>query len=68
MAGRGSFPSFDHKIGDPVDDDIVVEPEHRVVLIEGNYVLLGALLPSWLPSLCPAKNATTLAAPCQALS
>ena len=42
FAGTGSFPSFDHRVGDPVDDDIVVEPEHRVVLIEGNYVLLGA--------------------------
>ena len=45
IAGRGKFPSFDHGIGDPVDDDIAVEPEHRVVLIEGNYVLLGARAP-----------------------
>jgi pantothenate kinase len=57
FAGTGSFPSFDHKVGDPVDDDIEVELEHRVVLIEGNYVLLGGCaLWASLPQLCPAKS------------
>lgn len=35
------MPSFDHGVGDPVDGDIEVTPVHRVVLAEGNYLLLG---------------------------
>lgn len=39
--GIGSFPSFMHGVGDPVDDNIAVSSgEHKVVLIEGNYLLL----------------------------
>ena len=34
-------PSFDHGVGDPVEDDIAVRPRHRVALVEGNYLLLG---------------------------
>lgn len=33
-------PSFDHGVGDPVEDDIAIPPEAAVVLVEGNYVLL----------------------------
>ncbi len=33
-------PSFDHAVKDPVADAIAVEPRHRVVVVEGNYVLL----------------------------
>lgn len=33
-------PSFDHAIKDPRDDDLAVLPEHRVVLVEGNYLAL----------------------------
>lgn len=33
-------PSFDHALKDPRDDDIVVKPEHRVVVLEGNYLAL----------------------------
>lgn len=35
------MPSFDHAKGDPVEDDIIVLPDHAVVLIEGLYTLLG---------------------------
>jgi len=35
-------PSFDHGVGDPVEGDIVVRPRHRLALVEGNYLLLGA--------------------------
>ena len=42
FAGCGQYPSFDHAVGDPVERDIEVCKEHRIVLIEGNYVLLGA--------------------------
>lgn len=39
--GQHSLPSFDHAVGDPVEDDIIIHAHHRVVLIEGLYVLLG---------------------------
>lgn len=39
-AGEGEAPSFDHGVGDPVAADIRVERHHRVVLSEGNWLLL----------------------------
>ncbi|KAI5589773.1 hypothetical protein POPTR_005G218700v4 [Populus trichocarpa] len=33
-------PSFDHGVGDPVEDDIFVSLQHKVVIVEGNYLLL----------------------------
>ncbi|KAM5352629.1 hypothetical protein ACJ41O_005351 [Fusarium nematophilum] len=33
-------PSFDHALKDPRDDDIAILPEHRVVVLEGNYLAL----------------------------
>ncbi|XP_009354872.1 putative uridine kinase C227.14 isoform X2 [Pyrus x bretschneideri] len=33
-------PSFDHGVGDPVEDDIFVTLQHKVVIVEGNYLLL----------------------------
>lgn len=33
-------PSFDHAVGDPVPDAIVISSRCRVVIIEGNYTLL----------------------------
>ncbi|MDX1604907.1 MAG: hypothetical protein R3202_01870 [Candidatus Competibacterales bacterium] len=39
--GSGSFPSFDHNVGDPVEDAIQLEDEStRIVMVEGNYLLL----------------------------
>ena len=38
--GRGSFPSFDHKIGDPSENAIEVLESHCIVICEGNYLLL----------------------------
>lgn len=49
-AGEVRVPSFDHGVGDPVEGDIAVSPSHRFVIVEGNYLLLGA--PS-LPPLVP---------------
>ncbi|KAJ5542119.1 Phosphoribulokinase/uridine kinase [Penicillium sp. DV-2018c] len=34
-------PSFDHAIKDPVDGDIVIPPDCRVVFFEGNYLSLN---------------------------
>jgi hypothetical protein len=36
------LPSFQHGVGDPVEDSIVVAPHHTLVLVEGNYLLIGA--------------------------
>ncbi|OEL31185.1 putative uridine kinase [Dichanthelium oligosanthes] len=33
-------PSFDHGVGDPVENDIFVKPQHKIVIVEGNYLLL----------------------------
>ncbi|KAK3326421.1 P-loop containing nucleoside triphosphate hydrolase protein [Apodospora peruviana] len=33
-------PSFDHAVKDPKEDDIAISPTHRIVVLEGNYVLL----------------------------
>ncbi|KAI4341761.1 hypothetical protein MLD38_026445 [Melastoma candidum] len=33
-------PSFDHGAGDPLEDDIVVSLQHKVVVVEGNYIFL----------------------------
>ncbi|RDA93575.1 hypothetical protein CP533_6162 [Ophiocordyceps camponoti-saundersi (nom. inval.)] len=38
-------PSFDHAIKDPKDEDISVQPWHRVVILEGNYLALDE--PVW---------------------
>ncbi|KAB1208853.1 hypothetical protein CJ030_MR6G011289 [Morella rubra] len=42
LRSQGSVyvPSFDHGVGDPVEDDIFVSLEHKVVIVEGNYLLL----------------------------
>lgn len=34
-------PSFSHATKDPVEEDIKIEPSHRIVLIEGLYVFLS---------------------------
>ncbi|KAF0977453.1 hypothetical protein FDP41_003445 [Naegleria fowleri] len=31
-------PSFDHHIGDPIEEDIIVDLSHRVIIVEGNYL------------------------------
>lgn len=33
-------PSFDHKLKDPVEEDVQISADTKVILIEGNYVLL----------------------------
>lgn len=38
--GSVSAPSFDHGVGDPVEDGIFVSLEHKVVIVEGNYLFL----------------------------
>ncbi|KAF8525123.1 P-loop containing nucleoside triphosphate hydrolase protein [Hysterangium stoloniferum] len=34
-------PSFSHSLKDPIIDDVVVQPHHRIVIIEGLYVFLA---------------------------
>eukprot|EP01118_Nematostelium_gracile_P006092 TRINITY_DN1948_c0_g2_i2.p1 TRINITY_DN1948_c0_g2~~TRINITY_DN1948_c0_g2_i2.p1 ORF type:complete len:226 (+),score=57.49 TRINITY_DN1948_c0_g2_i2:80-757(+) len=38
--GTAKAPSFDHSVGDPVEDDIVIEKNHSIVIVEGIYLLL----------------------------
>ena len=38
--GEGLFPSFDHNIGDPIENDIYLNSDKQIVLVEGNYLLL----------------------------
>ena len=57
--GEAVLPSFDHGVGDPVPDNVQVIPQNKIVLVEGNYLLLGECtgLPSWV---CPFVAALTL--------
>ncbi|XP_050237512.1 putative uridine kinase C227.14 [Mercurialis annua] len=43
LRNEGSIyvPSFDHGVGDPVEDDIFVSLQHKVVIVEGNYLIMG---------------------------
>ena len=39
--GSGLFPSFSHGTGNPVEDSIALNfDQHKVVIVEGNYLLL----------------------------
>ena len=38
--GKGSFPSFDHAVKDPVENDIVVGEGVKCVIVEGLYLFL----------------------------
>eukprot|EP00192_Tetraselmis_astigmatica_P018530 CAMPEP_0117667392 /NCGR_PEP_ID=MMETSP0804-20121206/10937_1 /TAXON_ID=1074897 /ORGANISM="Tetraselmis astigmatica, Strain CCMP880" /LENGTH=235 /DNA_ID=CAMNT_0005475105 /DNA_START=308 /DNA_END=1016 /DNA_ORIENTATION=- len=40
IEGQGSVPSFDHAVGDPIEDDIQVTTSQPLILVEGNYLLL----------------------------
>lgn len=46
-------PSFDHAVKDPVENDIPIPPNHRILIFEGNYLSLGSGAPEW-------KEAATL--------
>ncbi|KAJ8627099.1 hypothetical protein MRB53_020406 [Persea americana] len=38
--GSVYVPSFDHGVGDPIENDIFVSLQHKVVIVEGNYLFL----------------------------
>ncbi|XP_026449904.1 putative uridine kinase C227.14 isoform X2 [Papaver somniferum] len=40
IEGSVYAPSFDHGVGDPIEDDIFVTLQHKLVIVEGNYLLL----------------------------
>ena len=40
-----SLPSFDHGVGDPTPGGLRIEPAARVIIVEGNYLLLSD--PPW---------------------
>ncbi|KAG0481632.1 hypothetical protein HPP92_012490 [Vanilla planifolia] len=33
-------PSFDHGVGDPVENDVYIGLQHKIVIVEGNYLFL----------------------------
>lgn len=37
--GRVTWPIFEHRVGDPVADAIVIEPNCQLILVEGLYIL-----------------------------
>ena len=39
-AGEGDVPTFDHEIHDPVSGGCAVKKVHKIILVEGNYLLL----------------------------
>ncbi|KAI0206049.1 P-loop containing nucleoside triphosphate hydrolase protein [Astrocystis sublimbata] len=39
-SGKILAPSFDHAVKDPKNDDIVIDPGNRIIVFEGNYVVL----------------------------
>ncbi|KAJ3448370.1 kinase-related protein [Anaeramoeba flamelloides] len=43
--GEVLYPTFEHEIQDPVQDDLVVSNKNRILIIEGNYLALN--LPKW---------------------
>ena len=43
--GSAGLPGYSREISDPVPDQVRLEPKHKIVLVEGNYLLLGSLLP-----------------------
>jgi pantothenate kinase len=45
LGAAEAVPSFDHGVGDPVAGDIAVLPKHRIIISEGNYLLLGVQPP-----------------------
>jgi pantothenate kinase len=40
-SGEGTFPSFDHQEGDPVENQIQLSSTDKIVVVEGNYLLLN---------------------------
>ena len=36
----GIFPSFDHDIKDPIEKAIHLSTDHKIILVEGNYLLI----------------------------
>ena len=38
------LPSYDHNIRDPVQNDIHVNKHSQIIIIEGNYLLIGTFL------------------------
>ena len=41
-----SAPAFDRRLEEPVPDAVTIAPEHRLVVVEGNYLLLDG---PWAP-------------------
>lgn len=45
--GRSRFPGYSRQISEPVPDKVRLEPHHKIVFVEGNWLLLGKLVEEW---------------------
>ena len=42
-SGRGSLAEYCREISDPIPDAIPLDGQHKIIIVEGNYLLLGSL-------------------------
>ena len=42
-SGKASLPEYDRALSDPVENAVTVEESHQIILVEGNYLILGLL-------------------------
>jgi len=45
QTGTASLPTYCRSISDPLPDQVRLEEKHKIIIVEGNYLLLGCLLP-----------------------
>jgi pantothenate kinase len=55
--GAAQLPTYSRELSDPVLGGAVLEPKHQIVFVEGNYLLLGALLEPPCEELSSAEEA-----------
>lgn len=67
-AERIVAPSFDHVLGDPCAEGFVIERRHKIILVEGLYVLLGTVLKCEVYRPCAAGCGGPLVALCALVS
>lgn len=44
---RALFPGYSRQISEPVPNQVRLEPQHKIVFVEGNWLLLGKLVEEW---------------------
>ena len=49
QSGEAVLPTYSRQLSDPVPDGVHLERKHRIVLVEGNYLLMKDFDPRWAP-------------------